>query len=315
MTTHLVYLLGRPGVGKYSIAKEMKDYKLCDNHLINNAILALLPLDNDSSIPKLAWDYITKIREVVLSFIASESKMDYVFTNNLYENDFDRKIYSQIQKTANKRKSIFIPVMIHADPDEHKRRIQEPERQNRIKTINPADMRLDEQLIKIEHPNLLELDVTNMSASEAAQQILRHIESIDRQEAEKIVKFKVDKLTRDGIPSILRGRGIKVVTEQIDSTKYLELLKSKLKEEILEVINAATPEEIQEEIADVTEALRAFAVHYKIPYDDIEKVRVEKKNKEGGFEGGAYIDHVELPANHPTASRYRANPHKYPEVD
>ncbi|MEY4463771.1 MAG: hypothetical protein RLZZ81_742 [Pseudomonadota bacterium] len=46
MTT-IIYLIGKPGTGKYTIAKELVEsvYIICDNQLINNPIFALLGYD------------------------------------------------------------------------------------------------------------------------------------------------------------------------------------------------------------------------------------------------------------------------------
>lgn len=47
-TTTIIYLTGKPGVGKYTIAKELAanhGFIVCDNQLINNPIFELLQYD------------------------------------------------------------------------------------------------------------------------------------------------------------------------------------------------------------------------------------------------------------------------------
>ena len=42
---NIIYLTGKPGIGKYTIAKELAakhDFIVCDNQLINNYIFDLL---------------------------------------------------------------------------------------------------------------------------------------------------------------------------------------------------------------------------------------------------------------------------------
>ena len=46
--TNIIYLTGKPGVGKYTIAKELAanhGFIVCDNQLINNPIFELLQYD------------------------------------------------------------------------------------------------------------------------------------------------------------------------------------------------------------------------------------------------------------------------------
>ena len=58
--TVILYLIGKAGTGKYTIAKEIEKsgFSLCDNHLINNPIFSLLNLDGQSPVPQFAWDAI-----------------------------------------------------------------------------------------------------------------------------------------------------------------------------------------------------------------------------------------------------------------
>lgn len=76
MKTKIVYLIGKPGVGKYTIAKELakNGYIICDNQLANNPIFTLLNYDGFSSIPEYAWDEIAKIRTVLFDFIEQETR-------------------------------------------------------------------------------------------------------------------------------------------------------------------------------------------------------------------------------------------------
>ena len=177
MTTKLVYLLGKPGVGKYTIAKEMSGYLICDNQLINSTIFSLINLKR-GAIPGFAWESIDKIRDAVLDFISVERCNDYVLTNNLYNNDFDRKIYKQVLRTALKRDSTFVPVRLYLDPNEHQKRIQEEERKARYKSTKLRDMHLDSEMLPVDHNSLLDLDITNLSAKEAAAIIMKHVDDL-----------------------------------------------------------------------------------------------------------------------------------------
>lgn len=54
--SHIIYITGKPGMGKYTIAQELKKigYIVCDNQLINNPIFELLNYDGLTQIPAYA---------------------------------------------------------------------------------------------------------------------------------------------------------------------------------------------------------------------------------------------------------------------
>lgn len=91
-----IYLIGHAGVGKYTIAKELSDFnfKVVDNHLINNSIFSLLDLDGVTPIKENAWETISEIRKSVLGFVCQDTVSNYVFTNELQEEKCDHVIYS-----------------------------------------------------------------------------------------------------------------------------------------------------------------------------------------------------------------------------
>jgi hypothetical protein len=174
--TTIIYLFGHPGTGKYTISQELMndDFIVCDNQLINNPIFTLLNYDGFSKIPEFGWDAIGRIRSAVLDFMALEENHNYVLTNCLYDNKDDRDCYSQVEVMASKRNSIFIPVKLLISKEENLRRIIESSRRARWKSVEPQDVHQREELLNINHPNLLELDVTTLSADQAATKILEH---------------------------------------------------------------------------------------------------------------------------------------------
>lgn len=147
---------------------------ICDNQLVNNPIFTLLNYDGFRKIPEIAWDAIGRIRTAVLDFISIEQSNNYVLTNCLYENEGDRGCYSQVESMALKRGSLFIPVKLLISEEEHLKRIIEPSRRDRWKSIDSKEVYNTEPLITIEHPNLLELDVSKLSAAQVAEKILKY---------------------------------------------------------------------------------------------------------------------------------------------
>ncbi|GLR60602.1 hypothetical protein GCM10007919_53310 [Rhizobium indigoferae] len=64
-----VLLLGFPGVGKLTIAKELGSLlsaKIIDNHWFNNPILRLLDEDQTAPLPEGVWEYTGRVRQAVL---------------------------------------------------------------------------------------------------------------------------------------------------------------------------------------------------------------------------------------------------------
>lgn len=175
-----LYLIGFAGTGKYTIAKELGkfDYKIVDNHLINNPIFSLLDLDGVTPIPENAWEAIRKIREVVLNFISQQPPSDYVFTNVLLEDEEDRAFYDSMQNEAEARGSIFVPIKLCISSVEHERRISHPERQAKFKAMSISKRDIQKGLLNMNHPHLQELDVTHLTAAQAASTILEFVEGI-----------------------------------------------------------------------------------------------------------------------------------------
>lgn len=168
-----LYLIGFAGTGKYTIAKELAEtsYKLIDNHLINNPIFSLLDLDGTTPIPEEAWEAIHKIREAVLDFIVQDRRYNYVLTNELLEDDYDHSLFNQVKQLSEDRGSLLIPVILVVSDEEHQKRMTNPQRKDCLKeTIYPPE-RFKKGLISIDHPNLMTLDVTDLTPRESAETI------------------------------------------------------------------------------------------------------------------------------------------------
>lgn len=180
-STLIIYLVGKPGVGKYTVAKALSEkYGLivCDNQLINNPIFELLQYDGYAKIPDFAWKAIARIRSTIFEFLTESNEKSYVLTNNLFENEGDKKLYEQVEKMANLRDSIFIPVRLTANEKEHLKRVTQHERRLRWKSIDPQDVYDQTPLLTIIHPNFLELDISNLNPVSAAEQIFIHIKKL-----------------------------------------------------------------------------------------------------------------------------------------
>ncbi|MBE5740052.1 MAG: phosphoribosyl-ATP pyrophosphohydrolase [Clostridiales bacterium] len=89
-----------------------------------------------------------------------------------------------------------------------------------------------------------------------------------------------DKLARDKIPEIIEGSGKQCEIEVLSDEKYLEMIDKKLDEELAEYHK----DKNLEELADLLEVIYAATKARGYSIEDLEKVRVEKVEKRGGFD-------------------------------
>ncbi|MEK6734218.1 MAG: hypothetical protein AABY27_03840, partial [Pseudomonadota bacterium] len=178
LMTVIIYLIGRSGTGKYTIAKELAQsgYKIIDNQLINNPIFSILDLDNGAPVPKEAWEAIGKIRNIVFDFMSNETQHNYILTNELFDDDIgDHQCYAQVEEIAIKRGSIFVPIKLQISEAENIKRITNQARALRYKSLSIDERDRDRKLIQISHPNLLEIEVSDLTPSAVAKIILAFI--------------------------------------------------------------------------------------------------------------------------------------------
>ncbi len=76
-----------------------------------------------------------------------------------------------------------MPIRLLIDQDEHLRLVVNPNRRDRWKSIDPQDVYDETPLLSIVHPHLLELNVSNLSPEDAAEEIMNHIKSLLREKA------------------------------------------------------------------------------------------------------------------------------------
>lgn len=98
-----------------------------------------------------------------------------------------------------------------------------------------------------------------------------------------------NKLVRDKIPDIISKNGEKAIVKVLDDKNYKEELDRKLLEEINEYLES----DDLEELADAIEVLYAILNYKKVSFDELEKVRENKKQKRGAFEDKLYLVGVE----------------------
>lgn len=98
-----------------------------------------------------------------------------------------------------------------------------------------------------------------------------------------------NKLVRDKIPDIIKQSGRSCSTCILDYEAYRKELKKKLYEEVDEFIESGD----NSEIADILEVLHAFIELKGLTYQELEKIRLEKREERGGFSERIYLKETE----------------------
>lgn len=99
--------------------------------------------------------------------------------------------------------------------------------------------------------------------------------------------IKYNKLIRDKIPEIIEKDGKQCVVEIMDEQQYLKKLVEKLQEETKEFIfefDNQNHEQAIKELADLEEVILSIVNTIGLDNQGFEKIRLAKKNKNGGFE-------------------------------
>ena len=88
-----------------------------------------------------------------------------------------------------------------------------------------------------------------------------------------------NKLVRDRIPEIIEADGKTCITEILSDAQYLEMLDTKLNEELAEYQESKS----LEELADLLEVMQAVVEARGWSWAQLEQVRQEKASQRGGF--------------------------------
>ena len=102
-----------------------------------------------------------------------------------------------------------------------------------------------------------------------------------------------NKLVRDLIPQVIDKSGGKFTTLILEPSEHLVEIKNKLYEEVKEFAETDNKQEAIEELADILELIHAALPIYEATYEELENIRIAKKEKRGGFKKGIYLIEVE----------------------
>ena len=102
----------------------------------------------------------------------------------------------------------------------------------------------------------------------------------------------VNKLVRDKVPKILIEKNKKINIKFLHGGDYMISLENKLLEECKEVIGAIDAESKLEGLADLLEVIHAVSNFVNISFEDIENVRLKKREKLGGFDSKIFLESI-----------------------
>lgn len=97
-----------------------------------------------------------------------------------------------------------------------------------------------------------------------------------------------NKLVRDRIPEIIEGSGKSCVTEVLSNDAYIQALDAKLNEELAEYQQSKA----LEELADLLEVMGAVVKARGYTWDDLTRVRKEKRAQRGAFDQRIFLKEV-----------------------
>ncbi|GAB3311307.1 hypothetical protein [Luteimonas notoginsengisoli] len=121
-----------------------------------------------------------------------------------------------------------------------------------------------------------------------------HVECVDLfGVTEEAIEY--NKLVRDKVPDDIVHRGELVQVYALQGDALVASLRRKVVEESFEVLEAATIDDIADEIADLAEVTEALMSALKIDMKEIEGRRAKKTEKRGAFEKGLMLARTSLP--------------------
>lgn len=171
MSAPLIHICGWPGCGKRTIAAILRDRigaRLIDNHLILNPASALFErgTPDRSALRK-------RIRAVLYeAAVGLPPEVPLILTDALAQSDAGTDLIDRSLALARAREAEFVPILLTISEAENIRRLEDPARLGSGKLMDPSilrDQRKRHEVLRL--PGVWEVDVTDLSAQDAADQI------------------------------------------------------------------------------------------------------------------------------------------------
>jgi hypothetical protein len=174
----IIHLNGWPGVGKLTIGGALAHRlgaRLIDNHLLHDVAIRCAGLRDPDR-----WPLYESVRSAAYAVLARRPASEvFVMTNGLcIGHERELKAWNYIVDLAINRNVPLVPIVLSADIHENVRRVESAERFIRKKLRDGAFLRelvRSDELQRPDVPELIELDVTRLSAEEAVERIIAEI--------------------------------------------------------------------------------------------------------------------------------------------
>ena len=188
----LILLNGFAGVGKYTIATHLATHLASasvDVRVIHNHLLVDLA---DAVRPRTAPTYQTfrrQIRELLFDSITTDQHISpgtiFILTGNFSQSVVGQTAAKEYDIAASRCGALFIPVTLHCDIEELKRRVASKGRSeiSSRKLLDPeraGEVAAQKVLYVFEHAEALNLEVSLMSAEQAAERIAEHFQRVSK---------------------------------------------------------------------------------------------------------------------------------------
>jgi predicted kinase len=185
MQNTCVYILGPPGVGKFTVAKSlsvMMPARVVDNHYWNNPIFEIVEPDGLTPLPDAVWSLAGTVRQAVLEAVATlaPAGRNFIFTHAISHDgghEGDRRIADQILAAAGRRGAATLLVRLSCAPSELAARIVAPDRSERLKQRDASRAEAYCALAPFDpgHPWAIHIDTTALTARETADLIAEEL--------------------------------------------------------------------------------------------------------------------------------------------
>lgn len=133
-------------------------------------------------------------------------------------------------------------------------------------------------------------------------------------------KFEFNKLVRDGLRKEYESKGQKAEYIELSPIELKRQLARKALEEtkeLVELLSQDGPEDIEsviEEIGDIKQSILDLTEVCAIDENRVEKARLEKFERKGGFTGCTFVSTLELDEGDEWINYYRSRPDVYREI-
>ena len=185
MNNVIVYLMGPPGVGKYSVGKRLAERmpaKLLDNHYWCNPIFEIVEPDGRTPLPPAVWDRTNAVLTAVLETVAALAPPDrnYVFTHAVWDDGghpMDFMVAGQILSVAERRGARALVVRLSCGATELSGRIATEDRAKRLKTRDASQAERFATLapLHLNHDWVVDLDTTDLTPEAVADFVITEI--------------------------------------------------------------------------------------------------------------------------------------------